>query len=82
MRWTNDRWISTPHRVGIPPVDLRARSQRLSIAYFVRPNYDAPIACIPSCTGDNQPPLYPETTLKDYSVARFAAGAGPQIQNG
>lgn len=78
MRWTNDRWTSTPHRVGIPPVDLRGRSRRLSIAYFVRPNYDAPIACIPSCTSSNHPPLYPETTLKDYSVTRFAAGAGPQ----
>ncbi len=78
MRWTNDRWTSTPHRVGIPPAELSSRSRRLSIAYFVRPNYDAPIACIPSCASSDNPPLYPETTLKDYAVARFAAGAGPQ----
>ncbi len=78
MRWTNDRWTSTPHRVGIPPVDLRARSRRLSIAYFVRPNYDAPIACIPTCASADCPPRYPTTTLKDYAVTRFAAGAGPQ----
>lgn len=78
MRWTNDRWTSTPHRVGIPPFELRARSRRLSIAYFVRPNYDAPIACIPSCADEDHPPRYPPTTLRDYSVARFTAGAGPQ----
>ncbi len=78
MRWTNDRWTSTPHRVGIPPAELRTRSRRLSIAYFVRPNYDAPIACIPSCATADRPPRYPATTLQDYSVTRFTAGAGPQ----
>lgn len=78
MRWTNDRWTSTPHRVGIPPADLRDVSRRLSIAYFVRPNYDASIACIPSCTSAEHLPLYPATTLKDYAVTRFAAGAGLQ----
>ena len=78
MRWTNDRWTSTPHRVAVPPAAVRARSRRLSIAYFVRPNYDAEIACIPSCHDPRQPARYPPTTLAEYSVSRFAAGAGPQ----
>lgn len=77
MRWTNDLWTSTPHRVAVPPADLRDASRRLSIAYFVRPNFDAPIRCIPSCASADYPPRYEGTTLKDYAVARFAAGAGP-----
>ena len=76
MRWTNDRWTSTPHRVAVPPIDQRQSSRRLSIAYFVRPNFDAPIRCIPSCVNADNPPRYEDTTLQDYAVARFAAGAG------
>lgn len=82
MRWTNDRWTSTPHRVAVPPEDLRQASRRLSIAYFVRPNFDAPIVCIPSCASADNPPRYEDTTLKDYAVSRFAAGAGPQSDDG
>ena len=40
MRWTNDRWVSTPHRVAVPEAEARSRSRRLSIGYFTRPNYD------------------------------------------
>lgn len=76
MRWTNDRWTSTPHRVAVPSADLRHASRRLSITYFVRPNFDAPIACIPSCSSADNPPRYETTTLQDYAVSRFAAGAG------
>ena len=82
MRWTNDRWTSTPHRVAVPPVDLQHASRRLSIAYFLRPNFDAPIACIPSCASADNPPRYAATTLQDYAVARFAAGAGSQTAEG
>jgi len=79
MRWTNDRWVSTPHRVAVPPADLRSASRRLAIAYFVRPNYDAEIACIPSCREPGREPRYPATTLAEYSVSRFTAGAGPAV---
>ena len=78
MRWTNDRWTSTPHRVAVPQAASRSRSRRLSIAYFLRPNYDAEIACIPTCSGPDRPSRYVPTTLARYSVARFTAGAdGP-----
>ncbi|MBT7665203.1 MAG: isopenicillin N synthase family oxygenase, partial [Rhodospirillaceae bacterium] len=40
MRWTNDRWRSTPHRVAVPAAEARSRSRRLSIGFFVAPNYD------------------------------------------
>ena len=43
MMWTNDRWISTLHRVGNAPVGGR---RRLSLVFFHQPNYDALIECI------------------------------------
>ena len=46
MRWTNDRWVSNVHRVVNPPDSVAARSKRLSIAFFLHPNYDAAIECI------------------------------------
>jgi isopenicillin N synthase-like dioxygenase len=52
MRWTNDRFISTMHRVINPPPELASRAARISIPYFCIPNYDAAIECIPSCVGE------------------------------
>jgi isopenicillin N synthase-like dioxygenase len=46
MRWTNDRWLSTLHRVVNPPSSANAGGPRLSIAFFNHPNYDALIECI------------------------------------
>ena len=80
MRWTNDRWVSTPHRVAVPDLDERSSSRRLSIGYFVRPNYDAQIACITTCIDDTNPAQYEPTTVKIYNDARFARGAGPNRQ--
>lgn len=77
MRWTNDRWVSTPHRVAVPEAEARSRSRRLSIGYFTRPNYDAPIACISTCTDAAHPARYAPTTVKAYNDRRFARGAGP-----
>ncbi|MBT6277122.1 MAG: isopenicillin N synthase family oxygenase [Chromatiales bacterium] len=79
-RWTNDRWVSTPHRVAVPAAGERDASRRLSIAYFVRPNYDATIECIPGCCSNGEPAHYPPTTLADYAVSRFSAGAGTRAR--
>jgi len=73
MRWTNDRWRSTPHRVTVPPAEARAHSRRLSIGFFVVPNYDAEVACIDAADAVVK---YPPVTVRDYRVDRFAAGAG------
>jgi isopenicillin N synthase-like dioxygenase len=45
--WTNDRWVSTLHRVVAPDEDPVPRRQ--SIAYFMNPNYDAEISVLPNC---------------------------------
>jgi isopenicillin N synthase-like dioxygenase len=58
-RWTNDRWRSTLHRVVNPPDDAGAMSRRQSIAFFLHPNYDAEVACLPTCLEPGRSPLYP-----------------------
>lgn len=47
-QWTNDRWVSTLHRVLNPPPE-RAHLPRQSIAFFHQPNWHAEIACLPGC---------------------------------
>jgi isopenicillin N synthase-like dioxygenase len=75
MRWTNDRFRSTLHRVVNPARSTGSR--RLSIAYFVAPNYDAVIECVPTCRIDGRPELYPPITVANYRNARFARTAAP-----
>ena len=53
--WTNDRWVSTLHRVINPPRDKALGSRRLSMAFFHQPNYDAVIECLPTCSGADRP---------------------------
>jgi isopenicillin N synthase-like dioxygenase len=57
MRWSNDRWVSNPHRVVNPPAEVAARARRLSIAFFLHPNYDATIECIAPPGQAKYPPV-------------------------
>jgi isopenicillin N synthase-like dioxygenase len=59
-RWTNGRWASTVHRVANPPIISLAESRRQSIGYFMHPDYDAPIRCIPTCVMDGTTPRFLE----------------------
>ncbi|HTZ35108.1 MAG TPA: 2-oxoglutarate and iron-dependent oxygenase domain-containing protein [Stellaceae bacterium] len=72
MRWTNDRWRSTLHRVVNPADGEALRSRRLSLGMFFIPNYDAEIAPLPG-TGA---PRYAATTVAAYRTERFARTAG------
>ena len=72
MRWTNDRWRSTRHRVVNPP---HAAGGRLSFCYFVEPNHDAVIDCLPTCRGPDRPAKYPPITAGDYMTEKFASQA-------
>ena len=55
MTWTNDRWISNTHRVVNPPRGVQNATRRLAIVFFVNPNHDALIECIPTCQGPDNP---------------------------
>lgn len=68
MRWTNDEYVSTPHRV-VNPVGR----ERYSVAFFLDPNPDAVVACLPSCMFADKPAKYPETTGAAYLKQRLDA---------
>jgi isopenicillin N synthase-like dioxygenase len=67
MRWTNDLYVSTPHRV------LRPASERYSVAFFADPNPDALVAAIPTCVAPGAPPRYPPIRSAEYLRQRLDA---------
>ena len=73
MNWTNDRWLSNMHRVVNPPTDQNTGTQRQSIAFFVQPNYDALIDCIPTCRIAGKPPKHPPVRAWEYRHAKLSA---------
>ena len=65
MRWTNDVYVSTPHRVV-----NRSGRERFSIAFFFDANPDALVECAPGC-GE---PRYAPVLARDYLKMRLDAG--------
>jgi len=76
QHWTNDRWISTMHRVVNPPREAAAGNRRLSIPFFFQPNYDAVIECLPTCCGPDHPPRYEPVTSGRHRLTKFLRGVG------
>jgi isopenicillin N synthase-like dioxygenase len=71
MRWSNDTYVSTPHRVTSPP-----GKDRYSVAFFLDPNPDAMIACLPGCSAAGRAPKYPPILAADYLRQRLVATYG------
>ena len=69
--WTNDRWVSTLHRVANPPRDAALGSRRQSLVFFQQPNYDAMIECLPTCRVAGQTPKYQPVTSGDHFKTKF-----------
>jgi len=65
-RITNDVIPSTTHQV-VNPED--ARSSRYSMPYFIHPNPDALLTCLPSCKGNGE--KYPPITSQDFLYQRL-----------
>lgn len=71
-RWTNDRWMSTLHRVKPPIVDGTIERRR-SAAYFHDGDIDALIATMPHLIDAEHPNRYPEPiTVGDHIRAKLA----------
>lgn len=66
MRWTNDIYASTPHRVASPP-----GRERFSIAFFLDPNPEAEIACLPTCATADRPARYAPIRGDDFLMSRL-----------
>jgi isopenicillin N synthase-like dioxygenase len=80
MRWTNDKWISTQHRVVNPPFEIARDHDRLSLVYFVQPNYDAEIKCIDSCQSAEKPAKYPPVLNGDYLYSKFSKQSNMELE--
>jgi len=68
-RWTNDRFLSTMHRVlNVSGVD------RYAIPYFYDPRVDTMVECLPTCTDAANPPRHEPVRYGDYLRAFMARG--------
>ena len=67
--WTNDRWVSTLHRVVAAD---GAWGERVSVAFFHQPTYDALIECIPTCTSPDDPPRHEPITSGEWLESMIA----------
>ena len=72
-RWTNDRWVSTLHRVTSSNKEALSPKRRQSIAYFQNPNFDAEISCLPTCLDNNNQSKYQNIEAGQYLMDRFKA---------
>jgi isopenicillin N synthase-like dioxygenase len=77
-RWTNERWMSTLHRVKPPIVDGTINRRR-SAAYFHDGNADATIAAIESTVEPGGEPLYPPITVSEHIRAKLAGSRAGKI---
>lgn len=67
MRWTNDIYVSTPHRVQPP------EQERFSVVFFLDPNPDALVEALPGCVAPDRPARYPPVLGADYLQSRLDA---------
>jgi isopenicillin N synthase-like dioxygenase len=70
-RWTNERWMSTLHRVKPPVIDGTIQRRRSS-AFFHDGDVDAVISALPSCVDAGEEPLYPPITIGEHIAAKLA----------
>lgn len=71
QRWTNDRWVSTVHRVVNPDNPDEARQRRQSLAFFHQPNWFAEIACLDVCVALGEAPKYEPVLSGPYLMQKF-----------
>ncbi len=62
-RWTNERFLSTPHRVRNLSGGLR-----YAVPFFCDPNHDTVIECLQTCQSAERPAKYPPIKMGDYAL--------------
>ncbi|MGB1824666.1 MAG: isopenicillin N synthase family dioxygenase [Ilumatobacteraceae bacterium] len=64
--WTNDRYVSNPHRVVNP-----SETDRYSIPFFVEPGFHTRIECLPTCRGEDGSAKHEPMVTGEYLLGRF-----------
>jgi isopenicillin N synthase-like dioxygenase len=74
-RWSNDRWRSSVHRVGLPAKGGGSEVvlDRYSIPVFATANMDTVIEALPGCWSEENPKKYEVVTALGYVQQRMAA---------
>jgi isopenicillin N synthase-like dioxygenase len=75
MRMTNDRWVSTPHRVVNPP-EGASNTRRQSIPYFPNPDPEALVRCLEPFVSAHRPARYEPISYRDYALQMTQATHG------
>jgi isopenicillin N synthase-like dioxygenase len=70
-RWTNDRWVSTLHRVVNPSPEKGGNARRQSMAFFHQPNWDAEIRVLEACLAPGETPKYGPVRSGPYLMSKF-----------
>ncbi len=78
-RWSNGRFIATPHRV-IPP-----KRDRYSIAFFFNPTWDTEAVPLPTCVSPDNPAKFEPMNILEYICwyvdRNYAKSAGGQAED-
>ncbi len=72
-RWTNDRWVSTLHRGGLPPENAGRSTRRQSIVFFHNVRWDAEVRCLPTCLDPGESPRYEPVLAGPHLLSKFAS---------
>ncbi|MEM6461899.1 MAG: 2OG-Fe(II) oxygenase family protein [Pseudomonadota bacterium] len=78
-RWTNDRWVSTLHRVVNPPPDEGGLQRRQSFAFFHQPNWHTSIEALQSCLSAGEVSKYDPVLSGPYLMSKFKATTAPTV---
>jgi len=74
-RWTNGRFLSTPHR-AVPPVG----QHRYAIPFFLAPHIDTVIECLPTCVGPSETARWDPITYEQWITHWTDANYDPKRQ--
>jgi isopenicillin N synthase-like dioxygenase len=75
-RWTNDRWISTLHRVVVPQDETHRTKRRQSTVFFHNPNPNTVVSCLETCVSADNPAKYPPVVTEEFFLMKSGKSLG------
>uniref|UniRef100_A0A7S4R0S0 Fe2OG dioxygenase domain-containing protein n=1 Tax=Alexandrium monilatum TaxID=311494 RepID=A0A7S4R0S0_9DINO len=75
-RWTNGRYVSSVHRVSVPP----GAPARYSYGFFLDAKFDTVVAPLEECCGD-RPPRYGPVVAGEHKLSKTRIQYGEDVQD-